>query len=191
MQKYLASIFLLAAMLTLNSCTRLIDVTTSEPIYVDPGKRTLGAKIDDSSIETIATVNLHKADEGLFDGRVFVNSYNAVVLLTGEVASERLRQLAGETVEKIHTVRQVHNELQVAPLVPVSTRAYDTWLTTKIKTKFMTNSDIPTGRIKIITEDKTVFLMGLLSRHEADRVTDVVRTTRGVKKVVKVFEYID
>lgn len=191
MLKSSISIFLLSLILIINGCARIIDVTTSEPIYVHPGKRTLGARIDDRQIATIAKVNLHKAHPGLFEGRIAVDSHNAVVLLTGQVATPELVQLAGVTVEKINTVRQVHNELQVGPIAPVSTRSYDTWLTTKIKTQLLADPDIDAGRVRVITEAKTVFLMGMLSRREADRVTDIARTTGGVKKVVKVFEYID
>lgn len=191
MFKYIVAIPLLALALTLGGCARLIEVTTSDPIYVHPGKRTLGAKIDDRNIETIATVNMIKAHQGLSEGRVIVNSHNAVVLLTGQVASAEIRQIAGDTVNKISNVRQVHNELQVGRFVPLSTRTYDTWLTTKIKSKLIANSDIDSGRIRVITEAKTVFLMGMVSRREAERVTEIARTTGGVGKVVRVFEYID
>jgi osmotically-inducible protein OsmY len=183
-------ISLMLASLTLG-CTTILDVTTSEPIYVNPGKRTLGARIDDSNIETIAEVNLKKASAQLAKANVTVNSYNAVVLLTGQVPTEELRQLAGATVNEINTVRQVHNELVVGPNVRFSERTYDTWLTTKVKTQLLAIGDIEGRRVRVVTEARTVFLMGLVSRREADRITDVVRTTRGVGKVVKVFEYID
>lgn len=182
---------LLGSIMVLSGCSTIIDATTSEPIHVNPGKRTLGAKIDDSNIETIAAVNLNKAHVDLAEGNVHVNSFNAVVLLTGQVATDELRQIAGDTVNKINTVRQVHNELQVGRQTSFSERAYDTWLTTKVKTQLLALGDIEGRRVRVITEAKTVFLMGLVSRREAERITDVVRTTGGVGKVVKVFEYLD
>lgn len=191
MRRFSSLLVLLLSVLLISSCARLIDATTSDPIYVHPGKRTVGAKIDDRNIETIAMVNLIKAHPGLADARIIVNSHNGVVLLTGQVASADIRQTASDTVNKINTVRQLHNELQVGPYVPVSTRTYDTWLTTKIKTRLATNDAIDSSRVRVVTEAKTVFLMGMLSRHEAEIVTDTARTTGGVKKVVRVFEYID
>ncbi len=182
---------LLGVSLLINGCSTVIGATTSEPIHVNPGKRTLGAKIDDGNIETIASVNLKKAHKGLAEANITVNSYNAVVLLTGQVANEELRQLAGETVNKINTVRQVHNELQIGSHTRFSERSYDTWLTTKVKTQLLARGDIEGRRVRVITEARTVYLMGLASRYEADKITDVVRTTGGVRKVVKVFEYID
>ena len=191
MLKFSPTLVLLALTILFSGCARFIEATTSEPIYVDPGKRTVGDKIDDRNIETIAMVNLIKAHPGLADARLIVNSHNGVVLLTGQVATHDLRQLASDTVNKISTVRQLHNELQVGPYVPMSTRTYDTWLTTKIKTRLIANKEIDNSRIRVITEAKTVFLMGMVSRREAELVTDIARTTGGVRKVVRVFEYIN
>jgi osmotically-inducible protein OsmY len=191
MLKHLVLYALLFGATVLNGCSTIIDVTTSEPIHVNPGKRTLGAKIDDSNIETIARVNINKAHSTLADSGIGISSYNAVVLLTGQVTNEELRLLAGETVNKINTVRQVHNELQVGRRISFSERSYDTWLTTKVKTQLLVIGDIEGRRVRVITEAKTVFLMGMVSRREADKITDVARTTGGVGKVVKVFEYID
>lgn len=181
---------LLCTML-LSGCTALIDVTTSEPLQVDPGKRTTGARIDDGNIERVAAVNLRKAHAGILNGNVHVNSFNAVVLLTGQVANEELRALAGDTVNKIHTVRQVHNEIQIGNNASLGDINYDTWLTTKVKSKLLARGDIEGRRVRVVTEGKTVYLMGLVSRDEAERITDVTRTTGGVRQVVRVFEYID
>ncbi len=175
----------------LNGCTSIVSATTSEPIELNPGKRTLGARVDDNQIETIAKVNINKAHTGLKDSPVKVDSYNAVVLLTGQVPSTELRDLAGRTVAKIHSVRQVHNELQVQQPLPMLRRTKDSWLGTKVKTKLLANRDVEGRRIRVITEDGAVYLMGLVSRAEADRVTEIVRHTRGANKVVRVFEYID
>src|SRR5690554_1149785 len=98
---YRYRVAIVAVCLLLTSCTSLISATTSEPINVDPGKRTLGVKIDDRQIETIAAVNINKAHPDLSDAVVRVHSYNAVVLLVGQVPTQQLRQLAGDTVQKI------------------------------------------------------------------------------------------
>lgn len=174
-----------------SACTTLIDITTSEPLQIDPGKRTAGARMDDSQIETIAAVNLRKVHAGILNGNVHVNSFNGVVLLTGQVANEELRSIAGNTVNKINNVRQVHNELQVGPNATFTDINYDTWLTTKVKGKLLARGDIEGRRVRVITENGTVFLMGLATREEADRITGVASNTRGVRKIVRVFEYID
>lgn len=112
------------------------------------------------------------------------------MLLTGQVPNEQLRNLAGDTVGKINSVRQVHNELAIGASATLQARSKDSWITTKIKTKLIASS-IQSRRILILTEAQTVFLMGLVSRYEADRITKVAQNTSGVKQVVKVFEYVD
>src|SRR5690625_805575 len=120
-----------------------------------------------------------------------MDSYNAVVLLTGQVASTALRDLAGRTVAKMHSVGQVHNEVKVQQHRPMLRRTKDSWLGTKVKTKLLANRDVEGRRIRVSTADGAVYLMGLVSRAEAARVTESVRHTRGANKVVRVFEYID
>lgn len=192
MLRILGSIALLVALLgLLNGCSTLVGATTSEPIELNPGKRTLGIKIDDSQIETIASVNLDKTHEQLKQAPIEVHSYNAVVLLVGQVPNNELRELAGRTVSKINNVRQVHNELEVQAPISLLERTNDTWLGTKVKTKLLASRDVEGGRVDVITENGIVYLMGLVSRTEAERITDIVRHTGGVRKVVRVFEYID
>jgi osmotically-inducible protein OsmY len=183
-------VMVLATITALSGCAKIITVTTSEPIQISPNKRTFGTKLNDQQLETFARVNLNKADQQLQEAPIHIDSFNGILLLTGQTPTETLRELAGNTVGQINTVRQVHNELIVAPPLNFQARTKDSWITTKIKTKLIASS-IQSRRIRIITEAQTVFLMGLVSRYEAERITDVAKNTRGVKQVVKVFEYVD
>lgn len=187
---FLSLLLVLITLFCLSGCAKIIQVTTSEPIQISTNKRTLGTRINDSQLETFARVNLNKASKELEDSRIHIDSFNGVILLTGQVPSETLRQLAGATVGQINTVRQLHNELMVSERTRLPAHTKDAWITTKLKTKLIA-SNIQSNRIRIITESQSVYLMGLVSRHEADRVTEMARTTNGVKQVVKVFEYID
>jgi osmotically-inducible protein OsmY len=180
----------LMALFILSGCAKIIQVTTSEPIQISTNKRTFGTRMNDNQLEMVARVNLNKASPQLEDARIHIDSFNGVLLLTGQVPNEMLRQLAGTTVGQINTVRQLHNELSVSPRTRLPTHTKDAWITTKLKTKLIA-SNIQSGRIRIITESQSVYLMGLVSRHEADRITEMARTTNGVTQVVKVFEYID
>ncbi|HSC68885.1 MAG TPA: BON domain-containing protein [Cellvibrio sp.] len=174
----------------LNGCAQVISVTTSEPIQIKSNERTLGTKINDQQLETIARVNLNNTSRQFEEAHVNIDSFNGLLLLSGQVPSEELRITAGETVGKINTVRQVHNELTVGKSTDIQARTKDSWITTKIKSKLVASS-IQSSRIVIITEAQTVFLMGLVSRHEAERITNVAKNTAGVTQVVKVFEYVD
>lgn len=174
----------------LNGCARVIHATTSEPVQISTNKRSLGTRLNDERLETYARVNILKSDPAFENARINIDSFNGFVLLTGQVPNEQLRQLAGNAVSTINSVRQLHNELQVGPPARFGSQSLDAWITTKITSRLVASS-IQSRRVHIITEAQTVFLMGLVSRYEADRIAEVARTSDGVQQVVKVFEYVD
>jgi osmotically-inducible protein OsmY len=189
--KQLAKVSMLLATLTAGGCTTILSETTDKPLESDPGARTFGAVIDDQSIETTATVNIRKTDPNLDLAHIVVTSYNGVVLLTGQVLNEELRVRAAQTAAAVKNVRVVRNELVVAENSSFAARSSDTLLTTKIKSKLLTAKNIKDSRVKVITENGAVFLMGLVTHAEADIASTVAQETDGVQKVVRLFEYVD
>lgn len=171
-------------------CSSIISATKSEPIDNDAAERSFGAYIDDEVIETKALVNIDKAHPDLANSHIVVVSYNGIVLLAGQVASEQMRVLAADTVAEIKKVRRVHNEITLSGNTSMVARSNDAWITTKVKSKMLASSKIEAGRIKVVTENGVVYLMGLVTREEADQAAETARSTSGVQKVVRIFEYI-
>ena len=180
----------LSLIFILQACSNIISLTTDGPLEQDEGERTTGSFIDDEIIETKILVNLDKTSKELAQSHISVTSYNGIVLLTGQVQNEQLRQLAAKTASKISKVRRIHNELSISGDSSMVARSNDVWITSKLKSKMLIKPKIESGRIKVVTESGTVFLMGLLSREEGERVADLARQTGGVQKVVIIFEYI-
>ncbi len=180
---------LLISTFFLNGCAAFLSATNDDEIDLDPNKRTFGTRIDDSQLETIAKVNIGKASEELKKAPISVTSYNYVILLTGQVQSNELRELAGATVAKIDKVRKVHNELEVMAPITVLATSSDAWLTTKVKTRLINDKNVRGGRLKVITENDVVYLMGMIPRVEAEKAAEIARTTTGVQKVVLAVEY--
>ncbi|WP_323845072.1 BON domain-containing protein [Microbulbifer magnicolonia] len=185
--------FFVALVLTtaLAGCSTVLEATHDGPIQQDPGKRSLGTYMDDQKIETVTTVNINKAHPDLKAANINVNAFNGIVLLTGQVGDNDLRLLAGRTAQQVKYVRQVYNEIQVRGTVSFLASSSDAWLTTKVKSNLLANKEIDSGRIKVVTENGVVYLMGLLTHAEAERAADVTRSIGGVQKVVKAVEYID
>lgn len=173
----------------LSACVTLMDATNSKPIEPDPGKRTFGTYIDDEKLEDIITVNLRKTDPGLDSAHINVFCFNGVVLLTGEVPSAQLRTTAGDTSRTISKVRQVHNELLIQNNSTFFSRTNDNWIASKVRSKILV-AEIESERVKVIVENRVVYLMGLLTREEAQTISEIAANTEGVEKVVRVFEYI-
>lgn len=152
-------------------------------------RRTSGIFLEDENIE-LKAVKKMETNLGEYS-HVNVTSYNRNVLLTGEVPDDAKKALAESLLGEIPNIRQVTNEITVEPKTSLSTRSNDTYITSKIKTMFVTENRFPANHVKIVTENSVVYLMGLVTKEEAEAAVDIARNTSGVTKVVKVFEYIN
>ena len=175
----------------LSGCGAIMSSAGAGPIEDDPGERTLGQQMTDESIETKATVNINAADDGYDDAHLSIVSYNGFVLVAGQVPSEALKALATDIVREIEDVRRIYNELEVGPVTGAGTRTNDTWITTQVKSKLLASSDTPGTRVKVVTENSVVYLMGLLTEEEGDRVALEAAEVSGAARVVKLFEIIE
>ncbi|POA18842.1 phospholipid-binding protein [Pseudomonas sp. FW300-N1A1] len=178
--------------LAISGCTSMVSASRESPIQDDRGTRTFGSKIDDSLIETKVGVNVAKANPDLDrSSHIVVTSFNGVVLLAGQTPRSDLKAQAEQAAAAVQRVKTVHNELQVMQPSSLLARNNDAWLTTKIKAQMLTDPSIPGSRIKVVTENGIVYLLGLLTKQEAAQATNLVQGVSGVQKIVKLFEYID
>ena len=182
---------LTSALMALSGCGSMLATMETDTIEEDEGERTWGSYIEDENIETKSRVNIHAADEAFDDAHLVIVSYNGYVLIAGQVPSETLKARATDVVRKIRGVRRIYNELEVAAPSSGMTRTSDTWITTKVKSFLLGNPDIQGNRVKVVTENGVVYLMGLVTRQEAQRISDEASDISGVQKVVKLFELID
>lgn len=157
-------------------------------------RRSVGTVLDDANIELTAYDAINRDKELALKNNVGVVVHNGVMLLIGEVRTEELRARAERHVSGIQGTRRIVNEIVVGEPTGFGTSARDTWLTGRVKTGLLDIVDIrgfdPT-RVNVTTQDGVVYLMGLVTREEAGRVVEIARTTPGVARVVKVFEYLD
>ena len=185
--------FLLTLIGFVSSCASVISATTgNEGIEENRGSRSMGAVVDDNSIETVIKVNLNAADEQLKKAHINVVSFNGTVLLVGQVPSQDIKNLATRVASTSSSrVKEVYNELEVAGATTFLSRSNDAWLTAKIKTLMLADAEVSGMRTKVITENGVVYLMGLLTQEEANTAVNLVSNTKGVTKVVRSFEYIN
>lgn len=172
-------------------CTTILDITRDEPIEVDPYDRSLGSQLDDSNLETILSHNLNKAHPDLDSAHIEVHSFNTVVLITGEVASEKLKTQVSEIVNEVTTVRQLYNELIVRANTSLLSRANDTYLRQKIVLRFLREPLLDGLDLDIVVQDSVAFLMGLTNAEQAEVAAHEASLTGGIRRVVKVFEYVE
>jgi osmotically-inducible protein OsmY len=175
----------------LSGCATALNKMTAKPCQQDPAKPSVGTTVDDMKMDTLIAVNIKKAHPQLETAHVNVNSFNRAVLLTGEVPSEQLKTLAGETARAYHGTREVYNELQVRNNSAMLARTNDSWLGTKVRTRLIAEKDLDTSGIEVVVEDSVVYLLGKTSRRDANRIATIASRIGGVQRVVKVFEYLD
>jgi osmotically-inducible protein OsmY len=188
---FLRGASVVALTVLVGACSTVLSETNDRPIQEDPGRRSFGSVIDDQSIETTATVNIRKTDAALERANVAVISYNGSVLLTGQVPSEDLRERAAQAAANVKNVKSVRNELTVGENAGLAARSSDALITTKIKSKLLTAANIKDSRVKVVTENGVVFLLGLVTRAESEIAAKIAQDTGGVQKVVLLFEYVD
>ncbi|MGP1683474.1 MAG: BON domain-containing protein, partial [Giesbergeria sp.] len=129
---------------------------------------------------------------GDYGDKVHINvtSYNRQVLLTGEVPTEEVRNAVAQTVTNVANVRSIVNELAVMPSTPITQRSNDTFITGKMRASLVDAKDLTSSAFKVVTERGVIYLMGIVSQREAARATAIARGVNGVRKVVRVFEYV-
>jgi osmotically-inducible protein OsmY len=155
-------------------------------MYTD--RRTSGAQLEDQAIEFKAGPRLKEA----LGERAHLNvtSYNRLVLITGEVATEADREAAEKAIAAIDNVRSTVNEAAVMSFSSLTARSNDALLTSKVKASFIDDGNIQANAVKVVTERSVVYLMGRVTEREATKAADIARGVSGVQKVVRVFEII-
>jgi len=150
-------------------------------------RRTSGIYVEDENIELKTLKRLSQYMDKA--AHINVTSYNRIVLLSGEVPTEAQLTQAETLTREISNVRNIHNGLTVAAASSIGDRSNDTYITTKVKARFVSERLFPANVVKVVTEGSVVYLMGIVSEKEATDAVEIARTTEGVTKVVKVFEY--
>jgi osmotically-inducible protein OsmY len=184
-----ASLLMLAGLQLLQGCAAVAVGGIASTVVMSHDRRTVGTIAEDEGIE-LKSVNRisQKLREGV---HLNATSFNRMLLLTGEVPDAAAREEAERIARSVENVRDVYNELAVSGVSSYTVRSNDTLITSKVKARFLDGRKFNGIHVKVVTENSVTYLMGLVRKEEADDATEIARTTSGVQKVVRVFEYID
>lgn len=176
------------AITSLQGCVEMAVGSAVVGTLAATDRRTFGAQTEDKAIlfkgETRVPSVVGNA------GHVNVTSFNRKVLLTGEVRDEAMKAAVEREVANIEGVQSIVNDLEIGPVSSFSSRSNDSLITGKVKAAFVDAKDLYANSIKVVTENGSVYLMGRVTQREGQLASDVARGVNGVKRVVKVFEYI-
>ena len=157
-------------------------------VAVAVDRRTTDVQVADERIEWTSSGRV--SDKLKDQGHVNVTSYNKVVLLTGEATTEAMKVDAEKLTAAVPEVKSVVNDIQIGAPTSMGSRSNDAYLTSVVKTRFVGEQKFNPLHVKVVTENGVVYLLGLVTRKEADDATNIARHVGGVKRVVRVFEYI-
>lgn len=187
MTRKIFGLALLAALPVLQGCVPLAITGAGTAVVVANDRRTAGTYLEDETIEWKVYGRMKDRFAG---AHANATSYNRRVLLTGEAPTEEAKKQIEEVVRGIENVKEVTNELQVAGASSLASRGNDSLVTTNVKARMVNNGKFSPAHVKVLTEAGVVYLMGLVSPQEGDAAVEIARTTSGVNRVVKVFEYV-
>ena len=186
----LALLALLGLAPQLQGCVEMAVVGAGAAALAAGDRRSVGAQTEDTEIELRGESRI----SGRFGDKAHINvtSYNRNVLLTGEALDAATKAQVEGVVREIPNVRGVVNAIQIAGVSSYTARANDSYLTSKVKARFIdSGGNFSANQVKVVTEGSVVYLLGLVTHKEADAAVEIARTTGGVQKVVRVFEYIE
>ena len=190
--RHIPLIFLALIISALQGCVAVVATTAAGGVLVAEDRRTNAAMLEDESMELKTQSRIsEKFDQYRDTIHTNITSYNRNVLITGEVPSEEVKAGIEKLVKDAQNVRNVTDELVIAAPTSFGSRSNDTLITSKVKTRFIEARKFQPNWVKVVTEHKVVYLMGIVNHKEAADAADIAATTSGVEKVVKVFEYTD
>ena len=187
--RYLLAMLLITPFLI--SCLPMFAIGTAAGTgaYISEDRRTRGMFIEDEGIELKSARRIHQQ----YGDSVHINitSFNRIVLLTGEVPTAAAKADIEKLIMGVDNVRRIHNELAVAGNSSLASRSNDVLITSKVKARFLAERKFQINHVKIVTENGIVYLLGMVTHQEAENAAKISSSTAGVRKVVKVFEYLN
>jgi osmotically-inducible protein OsmY len=185
----IASILMLVSALQGCAVATVVAVTAGATMVAD--RRSFSKQIDDQSIEFTAHNELAKQKALTKNTNLHVISVNGSVLIIGQAPNTYLRDLAIKSIEDVPDIVVIHNQIRIGSNTAVSTKSNDIWLTSRIKSALLATNAVNAKDIKVVTENSEVFLLGLVTKEEANVVVEIARNINGVSRVYKAFEYIE
>ena len=191
--KYFPLLALILISTLLSGCAAVVvgGAATGVGVSVVHDRRTAGTVIDDQGIEFQVLKVLYGIEEVRVNTHINATSYNRVLLITGEAPTEALRERIINRLRQIPNIKKIQNQIIIAAPSALVSRSSDSLITSNVKISLLKLNAIqgfdPT-RVKVVTENGIVYLLGLLKPNEVQPVIDLVSRVSGVQRVVKLFE---
>lgn len=193
MKKLLVPTVLFSSLWLLQGCIGAAVMVGSAAVATktatDP--RTVGRQMDDTTLESRVNAALAKDKELQKVSRVVDIAYQSKVLLVGQTPNQAFSDRAKQIAMKVPGVKAVYNEIRIGKPIGFGTSSSDSWITTKIKSEFLTSNLVKSSSVKVVTENGEVFLLGVVTQQEGQDAALIASKVSGVKRVTKAFDYLN
>ncbi|MCW3172767.1 BON domain-containing protein [Shewanella subflava] len=182
---------IISALALLQGCAGAVMVGAVGGAKMANDERSMSTQISDTNADFEITSALSKHEDISNQTNITGVVMNSNVLMIGQAPNSMLRDKAIKAVQELNIGGKIHNQIRIGNPTSFTTRSNDTWVTTKVKGRMLNEKNLDITRVKVITENGEVFLLGLIERSQAELAVDIARNTAGVRKVIKVFEYVE
>lgn len=191
MKKIFSSVFLCSLLLVLQGCAGGLIVMAGTAVTVSSDERSISEQISDDSLsmDALDKINELKIDDQHI--RINLISNSGYLLLIGQVTNQQLSEKIEKELNTLPNAKGIYNQLRVGQPIGFAQQSVDSWITTKVKGKLTANDNVNPLKIKVITENSEVFLIGKVTKAMSDQATAIARQVDGVKRVNRVFQLIE
>ncbi|WP_144211974.1 BON domain-containing protein [Shewanella donghaensis] len=185
------AVLVIATLFLLQGCAGVVMVGAVGGAKMVNDERSMSTQISDTNADFNISSALSQHQDIHNQTNITGVVLNSNVLMIGQSPNSMLRDKAVKVVQELEIGGRLHNQIRIGNPTSFTTRSNDTWVTTKVKTRMLNEKTLDMTRVKVVTENGEVFLLGLIEREQADIAVEIARNTSGVRKVIKVFEYVE
>ncbi|MFT6928446.1 MAG: osmotically-inducible protein OsmY [Psychromonas sp.] len=191
MKKIFSTVFLCSLLLVLQGCAGGLIVMAGTAVTVSSDERSISEQISDDSLSMDALDKINELNINDQHIRINLISNSGYLLIIGQVTNQQLSEKIEQQLNTLPNAKGIYNQLRIGQPIGFAQQSIDSWITTKVKGKLTANDDVNPLKIKVITENAEVFLIGKVTKEMSDKATDITRQVDGVKRVNRVFQPIE
>lgn len=191
MKKLLTTSFLLFLFVQLQGCAGGLIVVAGTAVAVTSDERSISEQLDDSKLSVDALDKINELDINHQAMRINLITNSGYLLVIGQVSDQPTKNMIEKKLKTLENAKGVYNQLRINKPIGLTQQSHDSWLTTKVKSHLASHETVNPLKIKVVTEDAEVFLIGRVNKKMAKDATNVTRNVDGVKQVNRVFQLIE
>ena len=191
MKKFILTLFFISIFSQLQGCAGGLIVAAGTAVAVGSDERTIAEQLSDNELSTAALDKINELNLSDEEIRINLFSNSGYLLLVGQVPDQQYRNTIENKLTTLAQAKGIYNQLRIAKPIGFAQQSKDSWITTKVKGQLTSNETVNPLKIKVVTENSEVFLIGKVNRDMANAATNITRKIDGVKQVNRVFQLID